>query len=778
MVVNERDMQAANASDTESDCGLVIDEDAGVRETSLVEEKEAPSEQQAQQHKHPPAFSMAWALSNITASSTSTSVTELPGAGKKSGGRAAKLLWKTAKAVLNLKLAEQLHSELGLLQRLYDSIKRLIVFVNGTGTWWEKWMERIRVVFKSYCISQAVRPTNARTLFKKELTMLKSVCNTDLGKWQEQISRYCSLCSTLPKSPSDIWWEDLQINGTEGGVGSEVNEAGERSDVNEMSTRSGTVLAPVKRRGGVTVRKERGYEVLVIDSSDEGEVFSEDEARSVSLRIKQESVEDAIPQGNKTLQAEKPAESHPKVGKLESVPETGKETEAAQGDNSSAAVQDSAFDPEASCGEGSMSVCSVASDDADFQLLDKCQPQPAESASTASLDTTPSASLDTISTTISTPKLSDSEKDTSGPIEASKEVNMGAPVSSPAPSLSSGELTPTPPSSPKPCHRPRPRSREKSFSRSPSPPSGSRRSTHHALSRRREDGPSRARKPLPLPTAYRRCYRRSRSRSRERRRYSRRSGSPVQRSRKRSSRSSLDRSCERKERRRSRSSSIGYGRAKPRTTGRGRAQRREEDEEDLELLQLKKEVILSIVQKPNVDSQPTTKLAAQSSSKDTPQELDSKAPSTSPVKTTPPKEGVSSVSVSETKPSVVVSSVTSQPSKLACAKPLDSSGVPTSQNSSKDKLTKGKKSSLHSVRTLKAQSRNLSPASNRSARSSLSGSRVSSCVNSPVGSPAHSSAALAANTSLLASEELQMLDSIKSVSTSMSGKSSASVKVS
>ena len=776
-----------DSDDEDSDCGLVIDEEAVQEEEedeTETEEDEVSSDVPEQMRKDalPPRSFLA--------------VMGMP--------RAVKTRITTAKCVLPTPFVMQQES---LLHRLHEAIKVLMMFLNGRESWRVGLMKRIRVVFGSYAISTAKPPAKLKVLFRKELAHLRRQCDLDVGKWEERIRRFCSLCSTLPKKKGAIWWGGLEASGLEEPVDeeqsmdvgySEPNDQSVGEDqppmvgiqppsVSDQPPSSVTPQPPsvppeppsitdrppeppcvpqeaggVGTPGGMNTEGERsdtddvvfvktqtGKEVVVISSDEEdleeGELLSDEEPH---VAVKTEPSEVVGPK--MCLEA-------PPMGQWEPV-------------EKQVGYVGPGEDPEASCGEGSMSVCSTASDEGLFQVLDECAAQVQRSASVGSHSEAVSGESGVVGSAghkadqqRSDMNLSDAKKELGSSsrkaIETRKDTlrsskkssSVGADQDMPN-STVSGELAASKPqssrdatkqpshSSPKkgePCPSKDDKLAPSRTSKDDKLPSRARHSSgpddedprRHTDADRQRRHERHLRKPVPL--AYRnpnRLARRSRSRSRERYRSSRRSRSPISRSRRRSTKSPP---VERRRR---------YHSTSPRPKGghgRSRESRREDGEEeeevDLELLQLKKEAILSMIQKPEIESAAGNKRRSQSpvgkisTDNSTPE---SKSSSTSPpdapvqilASKSDPIVSASNTSVPAVKQSLSITSVPKQPSKSGSKAPAKQSDAIKTVLDKKLKL-------------LKTQARTVSPVSLMSPRSSVSSSRVSSRVGSPVGSP-------------------------------------------
>ena len=168
-------------SDKESDCGLVIDEGAcSSNDDCTVVHPVEPKEHGKE----------------VT-----------PGVG--CGGvydktRLDKTTLRISAKELDSTLMKQLFAEGNLLQRLYDSLKILIRFLNGKDFWHQAFTGRIHHLFSSFSIGSAPSPAKLKDQFKLELIHLKQRCGSDVRMWQEQIRKFSSLSATFPKNKGEL----------------------------------------------------------------------------------------------------------------------------------------------------------------------------------------------------------------------------------------------------------------------------------------------------------------------------------------------------------------------------------------------------------------------------------------------------------------------------------------------------------------------------------------------------------------------------------------------
>ena len=582
--------------------------------------------------------------------------------------------------------------EVNLLQRLYDSMLFLVRILNGREPWHVSLVPRVRTLFSAYYVGSAKAALKTRYLFKKELNSLKQKCHDDVSKWQEQVRRFNLLASTLPKSKADFENEGIEektdvvfyvsknpemdictLSGNDGGS-ERVKEVSLSGNVGESLIEGVHVKTEVKEEGEVsdsfdeavegedldqdkvmwyTGRADDLHTQLLDNTSFPIQAFQPMPSSTLPLdkSVKEEKQDDSkqfdsyskrpasVEQLTNVGQALSTGQAAPIVGQVTSTGDIeGCEIAIDPGDDKGRYL-----DGDSSSGERSMSVCSMESGD-NFTVLDSYKYEgkqiPCDSSSPAPLQESSSPSKECTANT-EMHRLAGSLTVGDDGVEGSEHQDKTKQRST---SLSSGELTPTPPSSPRLASDERKLVQAAGVVTSKAGVSrplqqdapkkqGSDHDVHRKSSKQQRGGQrsrSRHRRPSFGSRKRRRSsrehYKRSRSpihRSlRQSSRSPKRSRSPIHRSLRRGSRSPIrNRACV--ERRRPRSVSpcdnrkrgIKQGskvkdQAKRMEGGKGQTKcLEEEEEEDLELLQLKKEVILSIVQKPSNESPPLSNIS-------------------------------------------------------------------------------------------------------------------------------------------------------------------------
>ena len=683
------------AEDTDSgkesdDCGLVIDEEAYLCDSESSEDEipkpavlagehpaiRRPAEESSEGHL------TVWDSEGDISAAGSERKVRLPAAapGRAGDTHTDRKTLRIACSMLSRTFIQQLNNEGNLLQKLYDAMKILVRFMNGRDAWHLRFVRHIRKMFHSYCIGSARSPTKLMDQFRLELKHLRSLCGVNVLLWQEQIQRFSLLALTFPKNKEDKRMEGFAESVLVTGIksGKEVIVISDDDD-DEGSWPKGAGREGAPLLCTLSVKSEPA---MYGSESPRPKESGAGNARGVgidqSIRQSQPVVREVT---MKPTGIEKPGEGSSGVSRSARLGST---------------VEQGVTDKEGSDGECSMSVCSTLSNNFDEdegrpqqQQAGECGPDLRRWAHAHELLVCQQERC-----SVELHNDADGGDVSNGGGKGAKAIEKTPPQppgrppspempplppSPPTPprpptpvspvraaSLSPGELTPTPPPSPKPMGR--------SVSESSTSASvhdlpnkdrvSASRSSQHVPPRRKVAKPSRshAYKPTsyrsPPPGASRsraRFPRKSRSRSRDRYERSRRSRSPIVRSRpQRASRSPLGRTQGRGGRRRSLTPIPDRG-------SKVKQQRKKLEEEDLELLRLKKEVILSIVKRPG---------AAQASSA-----------ATSTGKNTPPLQSTR-VDTTSTSASKDTSSVSKAPSSASTVLPLFSAASVSSKTTS------------------------------------------------------------------------------------------------
>lgn len=661
-------------SDKESDCGLVIDEDAYLCDSEGSEGFEegvtesAPTVGVQPRDESEEGCPTIWDTGESEGElgeAAGGSLAEHPSVQSTIGVRTDRNTMRIACSMLSRILINQLGNEGNLLQKLYDAMKILVRFLNGRHSWHLTFVGHIRKMFHSYRIASAPSPTKLKDQFRFELKHLRNLCGSNVLLWQEQIQRFCLLALTFPKNK-----EDKRVEGFADTV--VVKESNLVIVISSDDEESGTVGKGGKPlHSAVCVKSEPTTCTSEIGSNPQAgdsvmELSGVGNAKRGGLggavvnvgREARRRVDSNQPDTELNVVAVGPIELvHANSGQdlgIGQGPSSGQEGSIGQAVSS---------DKECSDGECSMSVCSTLSNSFDVDesgsrhAEDECGPdlrrwnhaeeqlRYQQEKCSVELRIGTDAQADRL---LGGNDVEIMETEISKPPEGPRppETPPNTPPRPPTPdspfprvaSLSPGELTPSPPSSPKPTSRKK--SPASQISTSASVPNkdqsarvGASHSSQHLPPKRKGVKPIRPR--AHKPSAYRsppsgisrsriRFPRRSGSRSRDRYRHSKRSRSPNPGGRQRTSRSPLGHIHGRVGRRRSLSASPDRGNSK----GKLKQQRKKLEEEDLELLQLKKEVILSIMQKPEADL-PASIAAATPASKNIPTLQSTSLPSAS-----------------------------------------------------------------------------------------------------------------------------------------------------
>ena len=812
VVRSTRDSHECSESEG-SECGLVIDEDP---QTSLHD----PSVQSDTQNRDVTISTCERENAKKKESTDSLRNT----CEKKTTASTKKIAKKLYDSVLKHDLVVKLTSCNGvnLLLKLYNSVRLLRSCFMGHTIWHHSLSLRIRSLFKSYSISSAVPPVTLKSLYIKELSHLQKICGNKVSKWREHIQRFNLLASTIPKSVEDLsssGSEDGQRT-----KGKRKNKRVERkkkkgkkdevssdevvvlsvknipdvivisSDDDDGDDSSKTLSLFIKSEptsdqllpdeggqalggssgereqviGNVSDEKSEQNELGNGDHSDKGLPLSQTSAHhqlgpattvvenisphspvSGLVSTKQDAISNderpLIPSlmGSSLAQVNGWITAH--YANTEQVNSTGQVVGQA-----TSSCHDASLDPgDISCGECSMSVCSILSENGD-EFKESSDP---------TLLNREKLSLD-VSTTAECNEVEKELHDKSDDIVAKGKEGEVCTRRNRSVSLSSGELTPTPPSSPKipsqnidfskhklqhsNLHQSDSKSSSKQVSEQSTTSILNEKSTRsHPLPKRKHWAPPHPRsRPLRQSSIYHshrgRPYRRSKSRSREFHRPSRRSRSPILASRGKS-------------RARRRPHSISPRPSKEKDT---KYEDKTKDvrqpsnvEEDLELLQLKKEVILSIVQRPEASKEPkNTSIVAS--------EVESGQEITSPCVNPPLK----SADDQQSTPPPLTPKVTTDPLPIV----MTDASLPKEDTSD----------STEDNRNLSSKNLKVPPTSDKPL---LSCSQAGVGSSSPVMSPAHSIAtALTTVTSSTSETKISSLVKSKPVS---SVKHSVSVKV-